>query len=184
LTQRLSRNAFRYQLTDSEKSPLTTLRVPENLAPFIPEILAGLVPSRNAKNLPMPSVVRPVGRRERVDWDAKASRNRESAQGRPFAIRGGPFEWRGVALGATDRQGTVGGRCRRCRRAGKTADWQAKPGPEFPRAGGGDSEARGQPAFTGDCPSCAGGGLSGRKDGAVRTGRFAASSGDPAAGSL
>src|SRR5437588_10970681 len=30
------------------------MRVPEILAPFIPEILAGLVPSRNAKNLPCP----------------------------------------------------------------------------------------------------------------------------------
>src|SRR5205823_12048065 len=83
------------------------LRVPENLAPLIPEILAGLVPSRSAKNLPLPSVVRPVGRRERDDWDAKASRNRDSPQGWPFATGGGPFERRGVALGATDRHGTV-----------------------------------------------------------------------------
>src|SRR5437588_7345864 len=99
------------------------MRVPEILAPFIPEILAGLVPSRSAKNLPMPSVVRPVGRRERDDWDVKASRNRDSPQGGPFATGGGSFERRGVALGATDRQGTVSGRCRRCGRAWEGGEW-------------------------------------------------------------
>src|SRR5215470_17107871 len=160
------------------------MRVPENLAPFIPEILAGLVPNRNTKNLPSPSVVRPVGQGERDDWDAKASRNRDSPQSRPFATRGGPFERRGVALGATDRQGTVGGRCRRCRRAGETADWQAERGGGFPQTGGSNSETRGRPAFAGNSPSCARGGLPGREDGAVRAGRLAPSSGGPAAGSL
>jgi hypothetical protein len=39
----------------------------------------------------------------------KRARDRDSPQGRPFATRAGPFERRGVALGATDRQGTAGG---------------------------------------------------------------------------
>src|SRR5438445_3844045 len=68
----------------------TFLSVPKNLAFLIPEILARLAVAGRARTLSVPPVGKPAGRREEDVRNAKASRSRDSVEGRSLQGRSGP----------------------------------------------------------------------------------------------
>src|SRR5271169_6341176 len=66
------------------------LSVPKILTLFIPEILSRPAIAGRAKTLSVPPVGEPVGPREEDVRNAKASRNRNSTEGRSLQGRSGP----------------------------------------------------------------------------------------------
>src|SRR5260370_33245522 len=68
-----------------------SLSVPKILTLFIPEILSHPTIAGRAKTLSVPPVGKPVGRREEDVRNVKASRSRDSFEGRSLQGRSGPF---------------------------------------------------------------------------------------------
>src|ERR1700746_2456360 len=73
------------------KTGPNALSVPKILTLFIPEILSRPAIAGRARTLPVPPVGRPVGRREEDVGNVKASRSRDSIEGRSLQDRSGPF---------------------------------------------------------------------------------------------
>ena len=65
-----------------QRAGLGFLSVPKNLAFLIPEILARPAMAGRARTLPVPPVGKPDGRREEDVRNAKATRSRDSVEGR------------------------------------------------------------------------------------------------------
>src|SRR6202007_2820593 len=70
---------------------LILLSVPKILTLFIPEILSRPAIAGRAKTLSVPAVGEPAGPREEDVRNVKASRSRNSTEGRSLQGRSGPF---------------------------------------------------------------------------------------------